>query len=116
MLAGVGPAVAFPKVPAGSFTGASNKLAHVVVSSLGFRAVHTYNSEKNFVSQERVSVPGPDLRGSLGTSQEVREFPGKAGKLPGNLWIAVKFHSGRTSGEVAGELRSPGTFQKLGGA
>ena len=53
------------------------------------------------------------------------ELPGKSGKLPGNLWIAVKFHSERTSGEVAGELPgkspgnfrgSPGTFQKLGGA
>ena len=42
------------------------------------------------------------------TSGEVRgtsrEVPGKLGKLAGNLWIAVKFHSERSSGEVAGEL------------
>ena len=67
------------------------------------------------MSQDRVSgfpEKGADLRG-------------KSGKLPGNLWIAVKFHSERTSGEVAektsGEVRgtsggSPGTLQKLGGA
>ena len=62
------------------------------------------------------------------TSGEVREhqgksgeLPGKFGKLAGNLWIAVKFHSERSSGEVAeklpgksGELLgSPGTSQKL---
>ena len=29
---------------------------------------------------------------------------GKSGKLPGNLWIAVKFHSERNSGEAAGKL------------
>ena len=39
--------------------------------------------------------------GPLGKSGEL---PGKSGKLPGNLWIAAKFHSERTSGEVAGEL------------
>ena len=38
------------------------------------------------------------------TSGEVRELPGKFGELPGNLWIAVKFHSERTSGEVAEKL------------
>ena len=32
------------------------------------------------------------------------EVPGKSGELPGNLWIAVKFHSERTSGEVAEKL------------
>ena len=50
------------------------------------------------------------------------KLAGQSGKLPGNLWIAVKFHSGRTSGEVAGEppgnfgnfQGSPGAFQKLG--
>ena len=45
---------------------------------------------------------GADLRGSPGN------FPGKSGKLPGNLWIAVKFHSERTSREVAEKL--PGKF------
>ena len=57
----------------------------------------------------------PDLRKLPG------ELPGKSGKLLGNLSIAVKSHSERTSGEVAGELpvksgELPGTFQKLGGA
>ena len=79
------------------------------------------------MSQERVSgfpEKGADLRGSPGTSGQVRGTSRKSGKLAGNLWIAVKFHRERTSGEVAGELRgkfgnfrdSPGTFQKLGGA
>ena len=40
------------------------------------------------------------------TSGEVRE-------LPGNLWIAVKFHSERTSGEVTENL--PGKFGELPG-
>ena len=39
------------------------------------------------------------------------ELPGKSGKLPGNAWIAVKFHSERTSGEVAEKL--PGKFGEL---
>ena len=63
---------------------------------------------------------GADLRGSLGTSGEVwelpgkfGELPGKFGELPGNLWIAVKFHSERTSGEVAEKL--PGKFRELPG-
>ena len=51
------------------------------------------------------------------TSGEVREtsgeLPGKSGKLPGNPWIAVKFHSERTSGEVAEKL--PGKFGELPG-
>ena len=41
------------------------------------------------------------------------ELPGKSGKLPGNPWIAVKFHSERTSGEVAEKL--PGKFGELPG-
>ena len=41
------------------------------------------------------------------------ELPGKSGKLPGNPWIAVKFHSERTSGEVAEKL--PGKFGALPG-
>ena len=52
-------------------------------------------SEKIFASQERVSgfpEKGADLRGSLGN------FRGSLGELPGNPWIAVKFHSERTSG------------------
>ena len=54
------------------------------------------------------------------TSGEVRELPGKSGKLPGkfgklpgNLRIAAKFHSERTSGEVAEKL--PGKFGELPG-
>ena len=41
------------------------------------------------------------------------ELPEKSGKLPGNPWIAVKFHSERTSGEVAEKL--PGKFGELPG-
>ena len=41
------------------------------------------------------------------------ELPGKLGKLPGNLWIAVGFHSERSFGEVAWEL--PGKFGELPG-
>ena len=67
------------------------------------------SSEKVFVSQERVSgFPEKGL-----TSGEVRELPGKFGKLPGNLWIAVKLHSERTSGEVTEKL--PGKFGELPG-
>ena len=39
------------------------------------------------------------------------ELPVKFGKVLGNLWIAVKFHSERTSGGVAGEL--PGKLRGL---
>ena len=71
---------------------------------------------------------GADLRGSPGTSGEVRELPGKFGELPGkfgelpgNLWIAVEFHSERTSRVVTEKLPGkfgelPGTSPKLGGA
>ena len=45
-------------------------------------------------ASERKGLTSGELRG---TSGEVRE-------LLGNLWIAVKFHSERSSGEVAGEL------------
>ena len=70
-------------------------------------------SEKVFVSQERVSG-FPEKGADLGSFPN---FPGSLGELPGNLWIAVKFHSERTSGEVTEKLRgSPGTSQKLGGA
>ena len=75
------------------------------------------------MSQERVSgfpEKGADLRGSPGTSGEVwgtsgkvGELPGKFGELPGKLWIAVKFHTERTSGEVAEKL--PGKFGELPG-
>ena len=41
------------------------------------------------------------------------EVPGKSGELPGNPWIAGKFHSERTSGEVAEKL--PGRFGGLPG-
>ena len=66
------------------------------------------------MSQERVSgfpEKGADLPESPGTSGEVRGTSGKSGKLPGNPWIAVKFHSERTSGEVAEKL--PGKFGEL---
>ena len=70
-------------------------------------------------SQRKGGPPGKSgkLPGKSG------ELPGKFGKLPGNPWIAVKFHSERTSGEVAEKLPgkffgtsggSPGTSQKLG--
>ena len=72
-------------------------------------------AEKVFVSQERVSgLPekGADLRGSpgtsgevWGTSGEVWETSGEVWETSGNLWIAVKFHSERTSGEVAENFR-----------
>ena len=59
-------------------------------------------------SQERVSgfpEKRADLRGSPGNRRgKFGELPGKSGKLPGNPWIAVKFHSERTSGEVAEKL------------
>ena len=42
-----------------------------------------------------------------------RKVPEKSGKLPGNLWIAVKFHSERASGAVAEKL--PGKFGELPG-
>ena len=57
------------------------------------------------MSQERVSgfpEKGADLWGRPGN------FRGSLGnfrrKLPGNLWIAVKFHSERSFGEVARKL------------
>ena len=63
------------------------------------------------MSQERV-LGFPVTSGELlGTSREVGELPGKPGKLPGKLRIAVKLHSERTSGEVTTEL--PGKFGEL---
>ena len=56
------------------------------------------SSEKAVVSQERVSgfpETEADLQGSAGN------FWGSLGNFRGNLWIAVTFHSERTSGEVA---------------
>ena len=65
------------------------------------------------MSQERLSgfsERGADLRGSPGNFRgSLGNFRGSFGILPGNLQIAVKFHSERTSGEVAertsGEVR-----------
>ena len=55
---------------------------------------------------------GADLRRSPGNFRgKSGELPGKSGKLPGNPWIAAKFHSERTSGEVAEKL--PGKFGEL---
>ena len=80
------------------------------------------------VSQREGLISG-EVRGTSGevrgTSGEVRgtsgEVEGKSGKLLGNLWIAVRFHSKRTFGEVgrgtSKELPGKsGTFQKLRGA
>ena len=53
------------------------------------------------------------LWGSPETSGKSGELPGKSGKLPGKPWIALKFHSERTSGEVAKKL--PGKFGELPG-
>ena len=44
-------------------------------------------------------------------SGEVRELPGKSGKLAGNLWIAHNIHSERSSAEAAREL--PGKFGEI---
>ena len=52
-------------------------------------------------------------RPRAGKSGKSGELPGKSGKLPGNPWIAVKFDSERTSGEVAEKL--PGKFGELPG-
>ena len=72
------------------------------------------NSEKVFASQERMSgfpEKGAALRGSPGN---FRGSPGNfRGSLGRNPWIAVKFHSERTSGEVAEKL--PGKFGELPG-
>ena len=76
------------------------------------------------MGQKRVSgfpEKGADLRGSPGNFRgnpgnfrgSLGNFRGTPGKLPGNSWIAVKFHSERTSGEVAEKL--PGKFGKLPG-
>ena len=56
--------------------------------------------------RESVCESREDVRFPLGKSG--RELPWKSGKLPGNLWIAVKFYSERTSGEVARQL--PGSL------
>ena len=42
-----------------------------------------------------------------------RELPGKSGELPGNLPIAVKFHSERTSGDAPKERRRGRAEQRL---
>ena len=60
-------------------------------------------------------IQGKFLRVRRGCQASQRKgWPlGKSGKLPGNPWIAVKFHSERTSGEVAEKL--PGKFGELPG-
>ena len=82
----------------------------------GLPTLRELESERVFVSQERVSgFPEKGL-----TSGEVRgNFRGSPGNFRGSLgnfrgtWIAVKFHSERTSGEVAKKL--PGKFGELPG-
>ena len=61
-------------------------------------------------SSEGVRLPerSADLRGGPAI---FRGLPGKSGKLPGNLWIALQIHSERRSGEVADEL--PGKFKEF---
>ena len=61
---------------------------------------------KGLTSGEVPETSG-EVQGSSG------EVPGKSGKLLGNPWIAGKFHSERTSGEVAEKL--PGQFGELPG-
>ena len=61
---------------------------------------------KLFVSQERVSGI-PEKRADLRRSPGNFQLPGKSGKLPVNLWIALEFHSERTS------RKSPGNFRGL---
>ena len=68
------------------------------------------------MSQERVSgfpEKGADLRGSPGTSGEVWGTSGEVWETSGEPPVAVRFHSERTSGEVAGKL--PGKFGELPG-
>ena len=50
------------------------------------------SQKKVFVSPETVSDRGSP--------------PGSPGEVPGTPWIAVKFHSERTSAEVAGEVQT----------
>ena len=66
------------------------------------------NSEKVFVSQERVSgfpEKGADFRGSPATSGEVWGTSGEVWETSGDQRIAIKFHSERTSGEVSENFR-----------
>ena len=66
------------------------------------------------MSQERVSgFPEKGLTSGevRETSEEVRGTSGEVWETSGNLWIAVKFHSERTSGEVAEKL--PEKFGEL---
>ena len=94
-----------------------------------YRTDGTLRNSKNLLSQhsEKVSASREKLSGfpetglTSGevreTSGEVRATSGKSGKLPGNPWIAVKFHSERTSGEVAEKLPgSSGDFPEARGS
>ena len=68
------------------------------------------------MSQERVSgfpEKGADLRGSPGNFREVRGTSGEVWETSGEPMVTVKFHSERTSGEVAENL--PGKFGELPG-
>ena len=84
-----------------AFPGACNAASHP----------HTLSSEKSTKFRESFCESGgcqaSQKKGKSG------ELPGKSGKLLGNPWIAVKFHSERTSGEVAEKL--PGKFGELPG-
>ena len=54
---------------------------------------------------------GADLRGSPGTSGEVWGISGEVWETSGEPPVADRFHSERTSGEVAEKL--PGKFGEL---
>ena len=86
---------------------ASLKLAKIFLTLTKVESVRI--RESFCESGEGVRPPGKSgkLPGKSG------ELPGKSGKLPGNPWTAIKFHSERTSGEVAEKL--PGKFGELPG-
>ena len=67
------------------------------------------DSEEVFVVRhQRVGVRLPEKAADLwGTSGEVQGTLGNSGKRPEN-WTALKLHSERSSGEVAGELSGKG--------
>ena len=91
-------------------------IAWLIWLSLSLLCVCACMSEKVFASQERVSgFPETGLTSGevRETSGEVRGTSGEVWETSGNPWIAVKFHSERTSGEVAEKL--PGKFGGLPG-
>ena len=86
-----------------------SKLEMLLHQQVKFRESFCESGEGVRLPRERGWPPGKSgkLPGNSG------ELPGKSGELPGNPWIAVKFQSERTSGEVAEKL--PGKFGELPG-